>query len=437
MATFNFTFAFKDGRFCICATHKESKKRSYKTIQCLTNPNFDYWNSSLQMFTQPTAQAAHNNKVLMQLKEFYENADSSGKYNDAKTILNLDVCAVGISQQYTLKAFLQDLIHELKFPQNRKPTKNCQNYITLLHALESEGEIIEESVEKISDIHFKKFGEWIKKRVIPNGKGNNYMALMKTFKASINKARAKGCTEAELTYRFREDAPTSQCNATIAQTIYDKGGQIKSLTPEQYEAFLQQNVSLGNKENGVDASELYKDFCILLYELKSRPMDIICLKWENIAYAKDLQRYVCIYTPAKKKNHSANGKGSDPQSIQYVSEAGAKILMKYKGKSGGGYILPLEMNETHWDLNDPVQFHKFYSQCNKTEGKINKYLHKVGESIGLPFKFTLYALRKSAITHEIMRNKIPLPLIAKTAGTSVEMIENHYTNALQALAKFI
>ncbi len=98
----------------------------------------------------------------MQLKEFYENADSSGKYNDAKTILNLDVCAVGISQQYTLKAFLQDLIHELKFPQNRKPTKNCQNYITLLHALESEGEIIEESVEKISDIHFKKFGEWIR-----------------------------------------------------------------------------------------------------------------------------------------------------------------------------------------------------------------------------------------------------------------------------------
>lgn len=437
MEKFNFTFAFKDGRFCICATHKESKKRSYKTVQCLINPNFDSWNQKLQMFTDPSAQSARNNQILYKLKRFYENETGNREYEDSKKILNLYSCALGVTKKYTMKMFLQDLIQELKFPKNQKPTKTCQNYITLLHALEKEGSIIDDEVSNISDVQFKKFGAWVRRRKPENGKGNNYIALMKSFQASINKAKAKGYTDIELTYKFREDAPNKQEALTVAQAIYDKGGQVKSLTPEQYEMFLKQNLSLGTKENGFDASELYKDFCILLYELKSRPMDIICLKWENIAYAKDLGRYVCIYIPAKKRNHIASGKGSDPQSIQYVSEAGEKILLKYKGKSSGGYVLPLEMNEIKWDINDPIQFHKFYSQCNKTEGKINRYLHKVGEAIGLPFKFTLYALRKSAITHEIMRNKIPLPLIAKTAGTSVEMIENHYTNALQALAKFL
>ena len=430
------TFTFKNERFCICAFNSVTKKRSYKAIVNLVEPDFSTWNQKTQRFEGNTSLIRHNNLVLERTKEFYEKKIISGIHIDCKELFSCDPDNLPKQKAYSVQDFLYDLIAEMKNPTNRKPTKTVQNYITLLHALEKEGKVWNTSLELVTDEEFKQFGEWIKTREVSNGKGNNYLALMKSFKAMINKAVDKELTTAVLRYKFRNDMPSHEEQPISAQNLYDYGGNVKSLSPEQYQSFVECNIQVDCNENGENATELYKDFCVLMYEMKMRPMDMIKLHWDNIAYAQDLQRYVCMYIPAKKRNHKITKK-SNPQAIQFISKKAEEIIMKYKGVSAGQYVLPLRMNEKRWNLDDASEFHKFYIQCNKTEGKINKYLHKIGNHLQLPFKFTLYVLRRSAITHEIMKNKMPLSLIAKTAGTSSEMIENHYTNVLQALSKFL
>lgn len=183
--------------------------------------------------------------------------------------------------------------------------------------------------------------------------------------------------------------------------------------------------------------EMYRDFCVLLYEMKSRPIDILRLHWDNIAYDSFNKKYTCTYIPAKKKNYGASSKHtSTALVIQFLSPKATEIVLKYKGQSKGGYVFPFSLNDTRWNMNDPNHFHYHYYKGNHICGRINRFLHKVGEELGIPFQLTLYAFRRTAITQAIIDNKVPLPLIAKTAGTSVEMIEAHYANYLHALSAY-
>ena len=70
------------------------------------------------------------------------------------------------------------------------------------------------------------------------------------------------------------------------------------------------------------------------------------------------------------------------------------------------------------------------------QGRINRFLHKVGDKLGLPFQLTTYAFRRTAITKALIDNEMPITMIAKIAGTSVGMIEHHYVNYLDALAAY-
>ena len=173
----------------------------------------------------------------------------------------------------TLGAFLKQLIDGMKHEAIKKPSKNYQNYITLYHKLEAEKEIINVPLCDICNQHFKQFGKFILSLPMDLGK-SNYIPLMKRFKSVIRKAYKEELTHNVLTYDYSEKAPTIERKPRFA------------LTESQYNKFVNLDLSV-IAQSGVNREyfkELYRDFCIFLYEMKMRPVDVIRLHSDNVVY---------------------------------------------------------------------------------------------------------------------------------------------------------
>lgn len=240
-------------------------------------------------------------------------------------------------------------------------------------------------------------------------------------------------------FPYMEHAPVINKLSEKAADMNNGNGSVKSLSPDQYEQFLALDLNqITLKRVHLNYyKELYRDFCILLYEMKSRPMDIMKLTWDNISFNEKYQRWTCTYIPSKKKNYAfMRENDSNPLVIQFLTKRAMEIILKYQGQSPTGYILPFAHNKKKWDLNDPDQYHEYYTQQNRAQGRINRFLWKIGEHFGLPYHLTIYAFRRTAITKALIDNDMPITMLAKVAGTSVGMIEHHYTNYLDALAAY-
>ncbi len=107
------------------------------------------------------------------------------------------------------------------------------------------------------------------------------------------------------------------------------------------------------------------------------------LAWENIAFNKQYNRWTCTYIPSKKKNYAfMRENDKNPLVVQFLTQRALEIIMKYKDKSKAGYVLPFAHNQKKWDLNDPEQYHSYYTQQNRAQGRINRFLWKVGLHFG-------------------------------------------------------
>lgn len=323
---------------------------------------------------------------------------------------------IRLSRGMTVGAFLERTIYDLRNPKSLYPTSNWQCYVSLLHKLQAEGSIINTPVSHVSDKTFRQLIKWMKRRP-------NYNGTLKVFTALLNRARRARLTKYKADFPYRDYAPRAS-GIQSAAAMLAGGGSIHSLSVEQWSAFVEFELSgiAGNPYR----KELYRDFCILLYELRSRPMDVLNLRYENIAFDASADRFLCSYVPAKKVNQGN-------VAVQYLSREATKIIDKYRRKSNHGYVFPFPMNNRKWNLSNPAQFEIHYKAARNQLACINRFLHNVGGSLGLPFTFTLYAVRRSALTHAVMEGRIPLPILAQMAGTSVRMLERHYINYLHIL----
>ena len=294
-----------------------------------------------------------------------------------------------------------------------------------------EKKLIKTTISKVDRMTFVHFSSWILNQKGLKGTGMNYVALMKLLIAVVNRARKAGLTEYVPNFPYMDYAPRINKLTEKAAELNNVGGTVKSLSPEQYEQFLALDF------HNDYFKELYRDFCILLYEMKSRPMDIVKLHWDNIAYNDRYKRWTCTYIPSKKKNYAfMRENDTNPLTVQFISKRALEIIMKYKGKSPAGYLFPFSFHKRKWNLDDPDQYNEYYVKQNRLQGRINRFFHTLGERFGLKYNLTLYAFRRTAITKAIIDNEMPVTMIAKVAGTSVKMIEHHYVNYLDALAAF-
>ena len=448
MARISLKFTNKDGRFCLCAYVKETGSRHYKTVEGLKNPNFSKWNPNAQMFISRVQSDLENNIILQDFLSQIEQLLAEHNFSSGKELFAMydslrkeraEAQILKEKQETTLGEFIEEVIEELKHPVKRKPSSNFQPYTTLLHKLEKEGNIIKTPISKVNRRSFVQFSEWVLRQKGLKGSGKNYIALMKLLIATINRARKAGLTEYVPNFPYMDYAPVINKLSERAADLNHSGGTVKSLSPEQYEKFVNLDLDLIKLKHAHQNyyKELYRDFCILLYEMKSRPIDIIKLHWDNLAFNERYQRWTCTYIPSKKKNYAfMRENDSNPLVVQFLTPRALEIVMKYQGQSPSGYVLPFSFNKRKWNLDNPEQYHTYYTQQNRMQGRINRFLHKVGSILGLTYPLTTYAFRRTAITKALIDNEMPITMIAKVAGTSVGMIEHHYLNYLDALAAY-
>ena len=152
MANLNFNFTFKGGVFCLCCTVKGTTIRHYKEVSGiyqLTNPNFDRWDKKEQRFIEPTLEAISNNALLEAMKvhylNLYETLSESMEVANGKVLFAQEekVPKIIAENRMTFGDYMRQLIHSGKTESTKKPSKNYQKYIALLHKLEREGTIID------------------------------------------------------------------------------------------------------------------------------------------------------------------------------------------------------------------------------------------------------------------------------------------------------
>lgn len=332
---------------------------------------------------------------------------------------------IRISRAMSVGAWCERVIFDLRNPSRLLPTSNWQVYASLLNRLKEEGAIIDMPVRKVSDATFRRLIRWLLKE----RKGVGFLSVMKVFTALINRARRARLTRYRADFPYRDFAPRQRAVA-VARSLIAKGGTVRSLSPDEWRRFMEMDVSaLAPSRAQRYWYGVYRDFVRLLYLLKSRPIDVLRLHADNFAVHPLSRRMVCSYVPAKKVNQNA-------VVVQFLSEDARALVEGYLSRSRCGWVFPFRMNGRCWQLSNPAQYAAHYSLARSQLAAINAFLRKVGVSMSLPFPFTLYAVRRTAITHALMENRIPLTALASMAGTSVRMIERHYTNFLHTLSGY-
>lgn len=397
------------------ATVKGTSKANYKKVQGLRNPDYSYWDNKSQCFNQPSLDAIHNNKVLQEMRDHYQKLLDTGKIQDGKQLFSDNPLEERQEKPsvLTLGAYLQRLIDSMKSEKVQMPSKNYQCYITLLHKLELEKNVIEVPLKDVDDTQFMKFSNFVLNEL----NGVNYIGLMKKFHATIVKARKEKLTVHVLDYPYREKAPRN-----IIKAAEKAQNGVDILTVKQYKKFVEMDlneVPHGNKMQ-VKYMELYRDFCVFIYEMKMRPCDVVKL---NVS---DIKGNNIIYWATKKKNYINESSSFVVTPLTKTSKA---IIEKYRGKSSKGYVFPFAMNEYDWDFKDAVSFNKWNNRKQATQERINVFLRKVADIFGVS-KLTIYTFRHSTFTHKIMSGA-NLMQLAKEGGTSVSMLEHHYFNHIK------
>lgn len=401
----------------------EGRKRI--KVEGLTNPDCHYWDYKEQCFKSGTDTARINNPRLVELKAFCNELISNECITSTEAFAEAFRTRTTPTKE-TFGEYLSNVIKGMKAATIKHPSRAYQVYITLLHKLEKEGTIINKPLEEISDVEFIQFGEWILKDKHKGGLGGvNYRNLMKNFKAVHQRAFETKRNTNHLDYPYTRYATNK---------AYKKP---QSLDKEQYKKFAELDVSL-IPQSGTKAAlykELYHDFCIFLYETKTRPVDALKVKASDIRKEKDIKtgklRYYWNYTPEKKKNYQT----TDASVKAPLSTVALGIIEKYKGQSSQGYVFPFAMNEYDWSdaFNETDWNAKKWNNWNnrkqRTLEMINVWLKKVADKIfegnEVP-RLTLYTFRHSAFTHACNADNANWGITAMEGGTSIKMLESRY-----------
>ncbi|NDW12490.1 hypothetical protein D0T50_06245 [Bacteroides sp. 214] len=426
------SFSFKDSRFSLCATLKGTSTRCYKEVQGLTNPNWSSWEKKLQCFNEPTEQAIQNNNVLQLMKEHYQRLIDTCKPTTPKELFSdsLNETAAKVEAKCTERVltfgeYLNVLIEELKNSKDGLPSTNYRLYITLLNKLKSEGSIINVPIASISDEHFEAFGSYINDKL----NGVNYVPLMKRFKTTTryyNETLKKDMPRIKLTYPYMRSIKGSF-------QAHERAKQKKlcaALSMKEYQRFVDLDLSLiaWAGSNSTYYKELYRDFCIFMYEMMIRPCDVVVLKKKDIVI--DNGERCILYIPIKKKNYKGDKLENAVVNVP-ITKTAQSIINKYAGKSTKGYIFPFAINQRDWQMDDVDSFNKWYLRKQRLIEKIDNFLSKVQDVIKPQEidKLTTYVFRRSTFTHKVNAKGTNIIELAKHGGTSVKMLEKHYYNA--------
>lgn len=398
------------GVLCIVVSSTVSKVRKVYQINGIVDPDWRFWDKKAGRFLSGTDTGRQNNPIIEEMCERCNLLlNTSGVSTPDDFISALNNCAK--PKEQSLGDFIQGVIEEMRTGgNNKRPSKSYQPYINLLHKLEREGEIMHMPISEINNSHFIRFSKFILSLSYEEGKGN-YLNIMKLFKQIHKKAYDRELNDNALRFKYSDEAPMRE---------ESEKRDVLSLT--QYNKFKKMDLKVipHSGPNSDFYMDLYRDFCIFLYETKCRPVDVLKAHKDNIIEHNGRKYF--RYIAEKKKNY----RSKDKFVASPLSPDALKIISKYKNKSSQGYIFPFSMNEYKWDFSDAKSWNRWNNRKSRALEMINQWLKKVSKIIKVDFEMTIYTFRHSAFTHACMKDGANYMKIALDGGTSIDMLQKYY-----------
>lgn len=386
----------------------EGKKRFYKSVSHLLVgvPNLEkHWNDEKERFSSYAVSYSENNQILCEFKQVYYDLIKDHPEFDAKQV----------AQFYTSsKPSIQKEVDDLS-PKIESIDNSVEKFLKI---------VIEREKAK-QGCNFETYYKLLKKcqKVIKGFSSLTFQTI--NFDKCVNLAHIfakhegyKGTTKAFRSLLERADKDKS-IDFTISQigsfrfSHYNpKINEIDTkkpdvLSPEQLKKFLNFDVyQLTPTYKDRMNVELYYDFCVFMFHSFLSPCDVIKLKYKDITKENTIR-------VKRKKTHK-------PVEIP-VNPIMENIINKYRGKTKNGYVFPVmdDDKEKEYKTKD-FTFKKFRE-------RVNTWLKLIGEELMTNYKLYAYVFRHTAIT-VALDNGIPISYVAMVAGTSIEMIQQHYYN---------
>ena len=386
----------------------EGKERFYKRVAHLMKgqPDLKHWKQDKEMFSGYAEFYKENNQILEDFKAIYWKLIQEHPELSAKQV----ACFYKAQQQRTgskpvrltawgVEDYKNSVSKYLEVVISRERAKQGCNYESYYKLLTR----CRRDISGFDDMPFSTidYNQMVTIAYI-FAREPSYKNISKTFRALLGKAHK----DPDVNFRLSQIGDFRFCDYSPCKyDIESKHPDI--LNSQQLRAFL--NTSPYNlTPNYKNRSEiaLYYDFCVFMFNSFFSPCDVIKAKKRDVTNRNTIM-------VRRKKTHR-------PVEVP-ITPAMKLIIDKYKGMSKDGYIFPImdDKKEKEYKTKD-------YTFKNFRE-KLNNWLKGVGHYLGLDFNLYAYVFRHTAITVAI-DSGLPVSYISNAAGTSVEMIQQHYYN---------
>lgn len=386
----------------------EGKERFYKRVAHLMKgqPDLKHWKQDKEMFSGYAEFYKENNQILEDFKAIYWKLIQEHPELSAKQV----ACFYKAQQQHTgskpvqltvwgVEDYKNSVSKYLEVVISRERAKQGCNYESYYKLLAR----CRRDIGGFDDMPFSTidYNQMVTIAYI-FAREPSYKNISKTFRALLGKAHK----DPDVNFRLSQIGDFRFCDYSPCKyDIESKHPDI--LNSQQLRAFL--NTSPYNlTPNYKNRSEiaLYYDFCVFMFNSFFSPCDVIKAKKRDVTNRNTIM-------VRRKKTHR-------PVEVP-ITPAMKLIIDKYKGMSKDGYIFPImdDKKEKEYKTKD-------YTFKNFRE-KLNNWLKGVGHYLGLDFNLYAYVFRHTAITVAI-DSGLPVSYISNAAGTSVEMIQQHYYN---------
>lgn len=398
-------FIVRDGALVLRIS--EGKQRFYKSVKHLLvgNPNIEkHWKADKEKFSTYAVSYQENNQALCDFKAIYQKLTIDHPEFTARQIASA-YSHVTQTTQFVAES-LQELDHAATFFESyleviieREKAKQGCNFECYEKLLTKCRKLIPDfSLLRFSDINYDKC-VYIASIFAQH---TGFRGTAKAFRAVLGRAAKDKAIDFSLSrigdFNFHDYNPAK--NDILLH-------QPDVLSPGQIKRFLNLDVfNLTPTWADRNLVELYYDFCVFMFQSFFAPCDVIKLKYKHITATHTI-------VTRRKKTHKAIEIPITPRMEE--------IINKYRGATSDGYVFPImddEKEKQH--VTKDYLFKKFRQN-------LNVWLKDVGNELGLTFNLYAYVFRHTAIT-VALDNGLPVSYVAMAAGTSIEVIQNHYYN---------
>lgn len=386
----------------------ENKDRFYKNVEYLLkgSPDLKHWKAEREQFCGYSPFHDENNQALADFKKIYQKLVNEHPELTAKQVSDFyksEKRHTG-SEPVELSDWTPDqygnsvdkYLEVVTYREKAKSGCNYEGYYKLLQKCRRE--IPGFGSMPFSTLDYNKMVQIA--NILAGGKA--YVHHSKKFRAMLGKASKDRDVMFHLAqigdFKFADYNPDRYA-------VDDREPDV--LSPEELKTFLNLDVrNLTPQYKNRRMVEMYYDFCVFMFHSFFSPCDVIKAK------LRDVTRRGTI-TARRKKTHRA---------VEVpVTPTMRRIIEKYKGQSKDGYIFPIMDDEKERSYTTKDYTFKKFREF------LNKWLKSVGKTLGLCFDLYAYVFRHTAITVAIDHG-LPVSYVANAAGTSVEMIQQHYYN---------